>query len=180
MEQITGIEPASPAWEAGILTIEQYLHLVLPKRFELLRLKHRLLKPTCLPIPPEEHILEELTGFEPAITVLQTDSLTVLGYNSGIWRWVQDSNLRSKWMDDRLATCWFQPLTQLNIWLRRKDLNPRPSGYEPDELPNCYHPAIYKKINGGLSWNWTSDTRIFSPLLYLLSYETMCMNKSGG
>ena len=34
--------------------------------------------------------------------------------------------------------------------------------------------------NGGLSWNWTSATRIFSPLFYLLSYETMCMNKSGG
>ena len=49
-------------------------------------------------------------------------------------------------MDDRLATCWFQPLTQLNIWLRRKDLNPRPSGYEPDELPSCYHPAIYKMV----------------------------------
>ena len=26
MEQITGIEPASPTWEAGILTIEQHLH----------------------------------------------------------------------------------------------------------------------------------------------------------
>lgn len=26
MEQITGIEPASPAWEAEVLTIERYLH----------------------------------------------------------------------------------------------------------------------------------------------------------
>lgn len=37
LEQITGIEPALPAWEAGVLTIERYLHLVLPKRLELLR-----------------------------------------------------------------------------------------------------------------------------------------------
>jgi hypothetical protein len=26
------------------------------------------------------------------------------------------------------------------IWLRGRDLNPRPSGYEPDELPGCSTP----------------------------------------
>ena len=60
-------------------------------------IKHQLLRLTCLPLPSQEQIkMEELTGFEPAIMVLQTTSLTTLGYNSGIWRWVQDSNLRSK------------------------------------------------------------------------------------
>jgi hypothetical protein len=41
---------------------------------------------------------------------------------------------------------WNQRLPQQNrsprkiFWLRGRDLNPRPSGYEPDELPGCSTP----------------------------------------
>ena len=32
------------------------------------------------------------------------------------------------------------------IWLRGRDLNPRPSGYEPDELPDCSTPRLEMRI----------------------------------
>jgi hypothetical protein len=32
------------------------------------------------------------------------------------------------------------------VWLRGRDLNPRPSGYEPDELPGCSTPRL-EEIN---------------------------------
>jgi hypothetical protein len=32
------------------------------------------------------------------------------------------------------------------IWLRGRDLNPRPSGYEPDELPGCSTPRLRVRI----------------------------------
>ena len=32
---------------------------------------------------------------------------------------------------------------------------------------------FYYKINGGSEWNRTIDTRIFSPLLYRLSYRAI-------
>jgi hypothetical protein len=31
-------------------------------------------------------------------------------------------------------------LVRLEIWLRGRDLNPRPLGYEPNELPDCSTP----------------------------------------
>ena len=47
MEQIAGIEPVLPAWEAEVLTIERYLHLVLSMGFEPIHPKV---------LPPEDSV----------------------------------------------------------------------------------------------------------------------------
>ena len=91
-------------------------------------------------------------------------------------------------------------------WSGKQDLNLQPLGPKPSALPNwaisryMVRPIgvepitfwsvvkrsiqlIYERIpivllkNGGSSGNWTSDTRIFSPLLYRLSYGA---KKNGG
>ena len=68
-------------------------------------------------------------------------------------------------------------------WSGRRDSNPRPSPWQGDALPlshfrNVLLPANQSKrksvsTDGGSGRNRTADTRIFSPLLYRLSYRAL-------
>ena len=55
--------------------------------------------------------MEELAGFEPAITVLQTDSLTTLGYNSTRKKWLGrlDSNQSMQESKSCALPAWLHP-----------------------------------------------------------------------
>ncbi len=61
----------------------------------------------------------------------------------------------------------YTPLT----WCPQRDSNPQNSDFESDTYTNSITGANF----GGEDWGRTSDTRIFNPLLYQLSYIAKCL-----
>src|SRR3954453_13446244 len=80
--------------------------------------------------PGETVILAPEVGFEPTTNRLTADrSTTELLWNDNLPR------------KSGVTVCARGVARQV-IWLRGRDLNPRPSGYEPDELPGCSTPRL--------------------------------------
>ena len=63
-----------------------------------------------------------------------------------------------------------------NKWSWREELNPQPADYKSAALPIELHQP---KKNGAFERNRTTDTGIFSPLLYQLSYKGKMATRRG-
>ena len=106
-------------------------------------------------------------GIEPTPKVLETFVLP-LNY-APIWWRMMDSNHRTRREQIHSLPCLATSLILHKTWCRREDLNPQPTDYKSVALPVELQRRIIK--NGGSERNRTADTRIFSPLLYRLSYR---------
>ena len=67
----------------------------------------------------------------------------------------------------RFTVCSLWPLGNLSLWSWWSESNQQPTDYKSVALPVELHQRIY----GAAGRDRTTDTGIFSPLLYLLSYR---------
>ena len=93
----------------------------------------------------EQELMEAPPGFGPGSRGFAVRCLTT-------WLWRHIHNLR-----DKPANCNLERLTRLEL--------------ATSTLARWRSTGWAKAANGASGQSWTGDTRIFSPLLYLLSYR---------
>ena len=102
---------------------------------------------------------------------------------------IKKQTIKSVWLlngrEDRIWTCNLMVPNHVHCQvvllpghgalegIRTPDLLVRSQTLYPAELRAHVWTYTFQNYNGGFNWNRTSDTRIFSPLLYRLSYEAI-------
>ena len=64
-----------------------------------------------------------------------------------LYNWLRGQDFPPKADPPLVENLGIIPSTAVSNWLRGQDLNLRPSGYEPDELPGCSTPRLFKIIS---------------------------------
>ena len=156
-------------------------------RFELThRCRHYPLKVACLPIPPPAHIEGvPRTGLEPACLSTHAPE-TCASTNSATWAYF---NFFFKAIASRSSYILCQGESPYpGFAATKKEEKPPLHRERKTELESatptlarlCSTPELLPQNNlpGGGTQNRTGDTRIFSPLLYHLSYPALsCIKK---
>ena len=77
-----------------------------------------------------------------------------------------------KWDRSEGVFCPFSA-PRFRKWLRGRDLNPRPLGYEPNELPDCSTPRKFLKLNSKRQYiRRLIEASSLPPLFHLQSLPT--------
>ena len=111
--------------------------------------------------------LEVTAGFEPADNGVADRGLTTWLRHHKKW-----SGLRGSANVPTLSVLASSRFAYKK-WSGLRGSNPPPSPWQGDALPNELNPHYRSEIGGASGRNRTNDTRIFSPLLYRLSYRGM-------
>ena len=117
--------------------------------------------------------MERATGLEPASGIPR-----MAGHSQEPCRTSHLTRLRRRWRQRVLSlvgksfSCTGKPVNKK--WSGRRGSNPLPPPWQGGALPDELHSQIRcgdSTTGGAQGRNRTSDTRIFSPLLYQLSYR---------
>ena len=108
-------------------------------------------------------IHSERAGIRTPDNLIKSQVLYQLSYtplfNYIPFNYKENAQSRNRTSDTRIFSPLLYQLSYLGLYtiylckLREQDLNLRPSGYEPDELPDCSTPRY--EING---WRWIRTT----------------------